>query len=383
MATLDQIYSVITRIHDTLKDIVRKTQIVPTQIVVGEGLSEISERLGLIQAGEFRTGNGIEPGLGFSGVRIGYPAFTYDNEEWHVVGINDDVLQFGLRASDGTAVAGAGGITLNSTGIIFTNTSGVLHFENAAGTATPIRIFGNSNDEFLIQHDTPGKGLQFAITLTNTDSPYLWWGEDQDFANVAKLMVNAAATATHVVIGGDNTPDISMWANNDGKETVFNDNSYDIDFRIEGGSNANLFKIDAGTDQVLIDGKDALLRLLPFASYTHTNPMTVTNSEPFSTTIPQDLVLKSWQQAFYVATTNDANNYWTIRLIRKSDGATIAELDTSGSAPDTDLTLNTTTFSIGSVTTAGKAILVRCIKSGSGAAPGSLYIHCPGVKVTV
>ena len=37
-------------------------------------------------------------------------------------------------------------------------------------------------------------------------------------------------------------------------EVVFNDGGADIDFRIEGDTKANLFKVDAGTDKVLIDG---------------------------------------------------------------------------------------------------------------------------------
>jgi hypothetical protein len=37
-------------------------------------------------------------------------------------------------------------------------------------------------------------------------------------------------------------------------EVVFNDGGADIDFRIEGDTKANLFKVDAGTDKVVIDG---------------------------------------------------------------------------------------------------------------------------------
>ena len=39
-----------------------------------------------------------------------------------------------------------------------------------------------------------------------------------------------------------------------GTETIFNQDSADIDFRIEGNGDANLFKINAGTDQVFING---------------------------------------------------------------------------------------------------------------------------------
>ena len=107
------------------------------------GLSDISERLGLVRAGEFRTGNSIEPGRGFSGVRIGFPGFTYDSEEWHVAGVDNDVLQFGLRASDGVALAGAGKVILDADGVTIdagSSGTGYLTFLDSdtpqAGTVT-------------------------------------------------------------------------------------------------------------------------------------------------------------------------------------------------------------------------------------------------------
>jgi hypothetical protein len=41
---------------------------------------------------------------------------------------------------------------------------------------------------------------------------------------------------------------------NGSTEVVFNDGGADVDFRIEGDTKANLFKVDAGTDAVSIDG---------------------------------------------------------------------------------------------------------------------------------
>lgn len=41
---------------------------------------------------------------------------------------------------------------------------------------------------------------------------------------------------------------------NGATEVVFNDDGADVDFRVEGDTKANLFKVDAGTDTVIIDG---------------------------------------------------------------------------------------------------------------------------------
>ena len=81
------------------------------------GLSAIDENLGIIRAGEFRSGNGKQPGDSFSGVRIGYPPFTYNSEDWNIAGVNADTLEFGLRASDGVALFGGGNVQLDSSGM--------------------------------------------------------------------------------------------------------------------------------------------------------------------------------------------------------------------------------------------------------------------------
>lgn len=80
-------------------------------------LSDISDDLGLITSGEFRVGNGNEPGDGFSGVRIAYPPMTYSSMEWNIVGINNDVIQFGLNSDDGSAYFAGGNGVIDSEGI--------------------------------------------------------------------------------------------------------------------------------------------------------------------------------------------------------------------------------------------------------------------------
>jgi hypothetical protein len=118
MADLQQLLDVLNDINMRVQGIASRQAIAgTTQVIVVSGLSDITPQLGLITAGEFRAGNGREPGLGFSGVRIAYPAMVYGGSQWHVVGINNDILQFGLRATDGVALAGGGVVTLDANGI--------------------------------------------------------------------------------------------------------------------------------------------------------------------------------------------------------------------------------------------------------------------------
>lgn len=135
-AALDEL----RRIDQKVTELLRVESISGQQIVVAEGLSDIDGNLGLVVSGEFRAGNGIQPGLGFTGVRIGYPEFTYGDTGWHVVGVNSDTLQFGLRASDGVAVFGAGAVTLGATGMLLqtgeTQTSTIIWRDVAGNDGT-------------------------------------------------------------------------------------------------------------------------------------------------------------------------------------------------------------------------------------------------------
>ena len=87
------------------------------QVTIVNGLSDLSEKLGLIQAGEFRSGNRVSPGDGFSGVRIAYPPMTYGGSLYNIAGVDADTLMFGLSATDGSALAGGGTVRLDSSGL--------------------------------------------------------------------------------------------------------------------------------------------------------------------------------------------------------------------------------------------------------------------------
>lgn len=117
MTTLDEIFRQIELLQDTIEGLPQRLVLPPQAVRVVAGLSDIDHSLGLVTAGEFRVGNGSDPGFGFTGVRIGYPAFSYDSQDWHIAGVSNDVLQFGVRATDGVALTGGGTVILDSDGI--------------------------------------------------------------------------------------------------------------------------------------------------------------------------------------------------------------------------------------------------------------------------
>lgn len=182
MASLAEIQKILEQIRDDLPALINRSQISPHQVVVVSGLSDVSERLGLIQAGEFRTGNGVEPGLGFSGVRIGYPAFSYNSELWNIVGINNDVLQVGIRSSDGKLLAAAGDVVIDSTGIKIQTSTNIdtaqLSFEHPDDYYGYMRFLSFGGLLYII-NTAPGSQIRFLTDLTNpAQDGMITMGED-------------------------------------------------------------------------------------------------------------------------------------------------------------------------------------------------------------
>ena len=193
--TLQDIHDLLTAIKDEVRDLITLQRISPDQIVVQEGLSDISRRLGLVQAGEFRAGNGQEPGRGFSGVRIAYPAMTYNNDTWNIVGVDNDVLQVGIRASDGTLFAGAGDVLIDNSGIfIKNNQEAALSFGDVSDNRGLIYIVSGLSNQLSIINAVPGGngGINFRVLQTDSTTPSLKLLEDP--AQAARLLLNMQST---------------------------------------------------------------------------------------------------------------------------------------------------------------------------------------------
>jgi hypothetical protein len=92
------------RIINAITEKFKSLRIAANQIDIVHGVSDISKRLGLFQSGELRFGNGVEPGKGFTGLRIKYPYFSYSGSNWILAAVANDVLVAGVK-SDGS-VAG-------------------------------------------------------------------------------------------------------------------------------------------------------------------------------------------------------------------------------------------------------------------------------------
>ena len=299
MATLDELKHLLEQIKEQIdKGPLVGDPVAHTQVVTVTGLSDLDDNLGLVKAGEFRAGKGV-PGRGFTGVRIGYPAFSYNDTDWHIVGINSDTLQFGLRATDGVAVTAGGLITLSARGIEVANNalhaglrfltttdsvggyvsadnvnnikitalnrkSIILNVQAGTGgdTKPPYVDIRAGNDLFT------GAGLRVTSgalgSSTNQGGVYRRTEAKLMYSSAAGArggllsMVNATQWGTGV---GDSTAQVAIYAgtpDSDAVATFFNKHWYgDIDFEIWGqDSGTPMFRIDAGDSKMYYKGNE-------------------------------------------------------------------------------------------------------------------------------
>jgi len=180
MADLTSILNEVKRLREAVETLPGRINVSAAQVVVVTGLSDITEKLGLVQAGEFRVGNRLIPGDGFSGVRIGYPGFSYGGAIYNIAGVDGDTLMVGIRSSDGTLVAAAGDVRLDISGLtIAANIFGI--FFESTGASTDFGRIGLLNDDLFFQNRTPGGEIRFyGAPLAGADSDFgvLSFGED-------------------------------------------------------------------------------------------------------------------------------------------------------------------------------------------------------------
>jgi hypothetical protein len=134
MAFIDDIRAELENFRKAIENLIETKITDAKNIRVINGLSDISEKLGLIQSGEFRSGNGKQPGYGFSGVRIAYPYLSYDDRQWNIAGLNNDKLQFGIDATTGQAVFAGGSVTMGQDGMNLETFSRLITFGGGAET---------------------------------------------------------------------------------------------------------------------------------------------------------------------------------------------------------------------------------------------------------
>jgi hypothetical protein len=136
-ASEGNLYSRLIELERTVRALERQ------QLEVNQ-LSSLSSDLGLVKAGEIRapkSGSDVEPGEGFSGVRISGDPMEYDESNYNIVGVNNDALQVGISADDGKLYAAGGALVIDQDalsleGLLY----GLLHTAEYTGVQRILRL---------------------------------------------------------------------------------------------------------------------------------------------------------------------------------------------------------------------------------------------------
>jgi hypothetical protein len=223
-------------------------------------LDELTSSLGLLESGEFRVGNQVAPGSGFTGVRMVYPGVDYGGDLYNLVGVKDDVLQWGGRVSDGVFVAGAGAVRLDADGItieVGSATANSLDWYDTAQSAAAysknvdtlgstnvngVETYGGSSWNNLLSTrqyfngNSPAQSITEVVQLQNTPSFAVSWNYNNGAASKSLLRIVGA-------------------------EFVINDDGENRDLRVEGDTDTHMIFGDASTDNVGIGESTPLAKL--------------------------------------------------------------------------------------------------------------------------
>ncbi len=194
----------------------------------------------------FQTANGVEAArIDQSGnICIGTTSTSYKLE---VLGT---VSTTGFRMTNG---ANSGYVLTsdssgNATWIAATSAS--ANFANTDLTLTGNRVHNTNGQDLLISNDGTINDIYF-----NLNSTQLQLGH-----NIFTGTFNSSKIDFEENVSGHPYPYISR-ISIDTNETVFNNNSYNRDFRVKGDNDSNLFFIDASTDNIGIGNSTPLYKL--------------------------------------------------------------------------------------------------------------------------
>jgi len=190
---------------------------------------------------------------------------TFPNVTGNVVTTGDSGTVTSTMIADGTIVDADinASAAIVDTKLATITTAGKV--SNSATTATSANTLSA-----IVARDGSGNFTAGTVTASLTGAASLNVLKAGDTLTGALLLNDAANTATAPALAFDGDTNTGIFRSAADtlnvatggvenlefgtSEVVFNDGGADIDFRIEGDTKANLFKVDAGTDAVSIDG---------------------------------------------------------------------------------------------------------------------------------
>lgn len=105
-----------------VKDALARIERVERAEVSAEALADVTDTIGEVHAGAWVASDQDPEETGFSGTVISWPAVTINGRTYTLYGMNNGILQFGLDALTGRALAGGGTVVLDSRGLVLFGT---------------------------------------------------------------------------------------------------------------------------------------------------------------------------------------------------------------------------------------------------------------------
>lgn len=134
--------SIENNLLEVVKDLRRRIEQLERRPVEANSLDEISGDLGIVEAGEFRSHadplSPVEPGDGFSGIRMSGQGMDYCGVDYAIVGVSNDGLTFGLKSTDGTGVFAGGLATIGADAIDISTLNYIIRHTAVSGAYTRI-----------------------------------------------------------------------------------------------------------------------------------------------------------------------------------------------------------------------------------------------------
>jgi hypothetical protein len=223
-------------LRQVIRDLTRRISALERQQQDVGQLSELSSDMGLQTAGEFRAGNGVEPGEGFSGVRM-----TADG----VSGYDNDVLQSQMSATDGKITAGAGDVTIDADGIeIIGDSSGAPGaykiIDDSGNTVAELRGYVSNNYSVMSLYSTGQSTSDGALS-------YVSGMAASNMPSLLTLTAQSGTAQSNIVIVRDSNPETVI-----GNYIGINNGGEDVDtiIRDSDGSASVLVCANAGSKKV-------------------------------------------------------------------------------------------------------------------------------------
>ena len=233
------------------------------------------------------TSNGITIGTATSGVPISIGHSTSETT------VNDNLSVTGDMAVDGTANLDNtdidGTLTQDGGNVVFNEDSGDYDFRIESNNNANMLLVDGGNDHVnigtatdfggVLNISTADNNIQLVLASTDADSnegPIMDFHRNSaspatnDYTGVVRFRgendndeaINYAQIQTQMTGVGDGSEEGKFWISTmkggterqrmsiAGGETIFNEDSVDVDFRVESDNNANMLFVDAGNDRV-------------------------------------------------------------------------------------------------------------------------------------